>query len=202
MARINARGEQGREATEPVGANIHHQPAYGVAHMSNETAARQVESRSFIAGRTSRPARCGSRACVAENYDTPSGNSTTHFVARRRGPRRERLRYGHEPFARRGQPTADQPLPRSSVHQAWWPRPMCTTTNTTTKKRHSSSSRVRGDSGVGASVQPACARRLRSQHQRARRPRAPGGAARTWRVGAIGMAPVRTPTPTPTLGPQ
>ena len=46
---------QGREATEPVGANFHHQPAYGGAHMSNETAARQVESRSFMAGRTSSP---------------------------------------------------------------------------------------------------------------------------------------------------
>jgi hypothetical protein len=29
---------QGRETTEPVGANFHHQPAHGVAHTSNETA--------------------------------------------------------------------------------------------------------------------------------------------------------------------
>ena len=38
---------QSRDATEPVGANFHHQPAHGAAHMSNETAARQVESQSF-----------------------------------------------------------------------------------------------------------------------------------------------------------
>src|SRR6202022_1997838 len=31
-------GPQGSEATEPLGANFHHQPAHGAAHMSNETA--------------------------------------------------------------------------------------------------------------------------------------------------------------------
>jgi phosphoribosylcarboxyaminoimidazole (NCAIR) mutase len=31
---------KGREATESVGTNFHLQPAYGAAHMSNETAAQ------------------------------------------------------------------------------------------------------------------------------------------------------------------
>jgi hypothetical protein len=34
-------------------ARSRHQPAYGDAHMSNETAARKVESRTSIAGKTS-----------------------------------------------------------------------------------------------------------------------------------------------------
>jgi hypothetical protein len=34
---------QGREATESVGANFHHQSAHGAAHMSNETAAQAGE---------------------------------------------------------------------------------------------------------------------------------------------------------------
>ena len=43
-------GPQGREATEPVGANFHRQPAHGVARMSNETAGRHGESPAFQAG--------------------------------------------------------------------------------------------------------------------------------------------------------
>ena len=38
-------GRQGREATEPVGANFHHQPAHGVARMSNETASARRNPR-------------------------------------------------------------------------------------------------------------------------------------------------------------
>jgi len=41
-------GRQSREATEPVGANFHHQPAHGVARMSNETASARWNSRTSV----------------------------------------------------------------------------------------------------------------------------------------------------------
>jgi hypothetical protein len=43
-------GRQGREATEPVGANFHHQPAHGVARMSNETASARSNPRTSVRG--------------------------------------------------------------------------------------------------------------------------------------------------------
>ena len=46
-AHQSAAQSQGREATEPVGTNFHHQPAYGDAHMSNETAVWHGESPHF-----------------------------------------------------------------------------------------------------------------------------------------------------------
>ncbi len=52
-AHQSAAQSQGREATEPVDTNFHHQPAYGDAHMSNETAARLEESRTSFAAKTS-----------------------------------------------------------------------------------------------------------------------------------------------------
>jgi hypothetical protein len=57
-------GPQGREATEPVGANFYYQPAHGVAHMSNETADWHRESPQFHRGEDvkdspSEPADCG-----------------------------------------------------------------------------------------------------------------------------------------------
>jgi hypothetical protein len=56
-------GPKGREATEPVGANFHHQPAHGNISMSaNETAARQVEY-PHNAGRTSRESVARTQHC-------------------------------------------------------------------------------------------------------------------------------------------